>query len=475
MRHKYGRNWTMRKFFVCILLVSLFLSALTPAHAAKKVATKKKTTNKAVTASSQEKSMSPADIFKKKADSVVTIYTLNQDDSFGNGSGFFVEKSDLILTNFHVISRVDDVNNIVVLLKNKTVLPVVGIVAQNPDADLALLRVAQTNSTPLTIAKGLPNVGESIVVIGAPRGYSHTLTDGMLSAIDRGQNGEYIQISAPISPGSSGSPVFNDKGEVVGIVTFTDARNFNQNLNFAPSAATIKDFLNEKPFLSFRDYKIQQRQKSNKLYYKAKKGDVIHASGDYEFRKSIKLLQPIKSTIPAGPLGIHFWFEITAPCILEYAYTYKGLDLYAASANLVKTRGVMGLPQLLDGDLLGIFINPQNNGYGWFATSSTMQAVWTRNFKQKEFSYIEDTKTIYFNNRGTVCIVTFKGINGNDLIFNVMEIVRGNVTNNTGDIAININRLPDEFVVGDGILDIGGFDFRDEVVSYEWTKYPSQN
>lgn len=85
---------------------------------------------------------------------------------------------------------------------------------------------------PLSINASLPEVGERVVVIGSPLGLEQTVSDGIVSAVrEVSAFGTIIQITAPISPGSSGSPVVNMKGEVIGVATFQSM--IGQNLNFA--------------------------------------------------------------------------------------------------------------------------------------------------------------------------------------------------------------------------------------------------
>jgi S1-C subfamily serine protease len=80
--------------------------------------------------------------------------------------------------------------------------------------------------------------GEHVVVIGNPDGLSATVSDGILSAIR--ENGQFLQLTAPVSPGSSGSPVLDDKGQLIGVVVASREGEHNQNLNFAISITAIK-------------------------------------------------------------------------------------------------------------------------------------------------------------------------------------------------------------------------------------------
>jgi hypothetical protein len=102
--------------------------------------------------------------------------------------------------------------------------------------DLCLLEVDDNRPLDLPLAgSSMPKVGETIYVIGNPKGLEGTFSKGMVTAVREGQ--QLIQIDAPISPGSSGGPVLNEFGEVVGIATSSVAG--GQNLNFAVPAALI--------------------------------------------------------------------------------------------------------------------------------------------------------------------------------------------------------------------------------------------
>lgn len=148
----------------------------------------------------------------------------------GHGSGFLVRQNGVFVTNFHVIERATAVG---IRLRDGREFAVTGIVELKPELDLAVLK---------TDALGLPVVslgdsdavkaGERAIAIGSPMGLENTVSDGLVSAIRQVGPGERIfQFTSPISPGSSGGPLFNMNGEVIGI-TFAGLDE-GQNLNFA--------------------------------------------------------------------------------------------------------------------------------------------------------------------------------------------------------------------------------------------------
>jgi hypothetical protein len=171
-------------------------------------------------------------LVKKIQPAVVTIIAYDkQGKVIGQGSGFFISLDGRFLTNYHVLAGA---NRALVKTANGRRYPVERIVAEDKDGDLVVAAVeAPRGGFPsLELSGVLPEVGEKVAVVGSPLGLEQTLSDGVVSAIRWVKGlGEILQITAPISPGSSGSPVVNMKGEVVGVATLQIVK--GQNLNFA--------------------------------------------------------------------------------------------------------------------------------------------------------------------------------------------------------------------------------------------------
>lgn len=154
------------------------------------------------------------------------------------GSGFFVRPGEVV-TNLHVI-RGAQRTEIKTLDGKGKVFPVTGVLAVDNEGDLALLAVDMPVDRPRSaeLASELPDEGEQIMVIGNPLKLEGSVSDGIVSAVREVPNvGKIVQITAPISHGNSGSPVFNMKGEVVGVVTVKVTN--GQNINLAIGAARV--------------------------------------------------------------------------------------------------------------------------------------------------------------------------------------------------------------------------------------------
>ena len=171
---------------------------------------------------------------------VVAIATYDsQGEALMTGSGFFVRPGQVV-TNLHVIRGAQRCE-IKTLDGKGRVFPVTGMLAVDEEGDLVLLSVDMPPDRPRAseLARALPDEGEQIVVIGNPLKLEGSVTDGIVSAVREVPNvGKIIQITAPISHGNSGSPVFNMKGQVVGVVTIKVTN--GQNINLAIAVARVE-------------------------------------------------------------------------------------------------------------------------------------------------------------------------------------------------------------------------------------------
>ncbi|HSS20192.1 MAG TPA: trypsin-like peptidase domain-containing protein [Pyrinomonadaceae bacterium] len=183
--------------------------------------------------------------------SAVAIETFDsRGEKLSRGSGFFID-TDRVVTNRHVI---DNAFRAEVHSYNGSIYQVKGVIAVDAEGDLALLRVeAPPNQVrPLSLDKTSPQEGESVVVIGNPFGLEGSVTNGIVSAVrDIPTFGRIIQITAPISPGSSGSPVVNMQGQVIGVATLQITG--GQSVNFAIPSERISQLQSGGALLALSD------------------------------------------------------------------------------------------------------------------------------------------------------------------------------------------------------------------------------
>ena len=176
-------------------------------------------------------------IYKKIEPSVFVILANDSQDTLLNqGTGFFINKSGEMITNFHIIDKSSKVN---VITPDGHTYPVKNLLAKDISSDLACLSVDISPQTifPLIINTSPPEIGDDIFVIGYPKGpggFAPAMTKGIISSVQiLNEYGEVIQIDAAVSPGASGSPLVNSKGEAIGVTTFGYVN--GTKLNFAVS------------------------------------------------------------------------------------------------------------------------------------------------------------------------------------------------------------------------------------------------
>jgi tetratricopeptide (TPR) repeat protein len=247
-------------------------------------------------------------LIKRIKPSVVIIFAYDDKGEFLKlGSGFFISQNGDIVTNYHVLQGA---NSAEVKTSDDKTYPITYIVAENEQSDIICLSVDIPSQYvyPLSLSITIPEVGERIIVYGSPLGWGNTVSDGIVSAIrDIPDYGKVIQITAPISPGSSGSPVLNMQGEVIGIATFQSIE--GQNLNFAiPSERIANIDLKRETFPYLKKYKKSEEKKDFDYAYEAF-NKALYFMEKEEYDKALLYLEiAIKTDILS--LKEYVYFEI---------------------------------------------------------------------------------------------------------------------------------------------------------------------
>lgn len=199
-------------------------------------------------------------IFKENAPAVVLIRMVDSSKKIISiGSGFVVSPMGVIVTNHHVIKAKPDAR-LEIKMPNGDVYTDVWIIHEEERRDLAVIWIKTTRLPTVKLGDSdNVEVGEQVVALGNPKGLELTFTAGIVSHIrlmpEKGYR--FIQHQTPISPGSSGGPLFNMKGEVIGINTFAFE---GQNLNGAVSINYVKPYLQDPPKMTYEEYAALQRQ-----------------------------------------------------------------------------------------------------------------------------------------------------------------------------------------------------------------------
>lgn len=179
--------------------------------------------------------LTPRQIYAQSAEAIVLVET-----EHGAGTGFIVRSDGVIATCLHVIIGEEHAR---VILPDGRALVVEDVIATDPLLDLALIRV-DAEDLPTLEVRTPPTVeaGERVVTIGHALGHPQpTVTDGLISAVRELPGAIVLQISIPIAQGTSGAPVLDERGRVVGIVSILTL--LGQNLNFAASAQSLDSLI----------------------------------------------------------------------------------------------------------------------------------------------------------------------------------------------------------------------------------------
>lgn len=179
--------------------------------------------------------------------STVSIITKDKDfQTLALGSGFITDNEEVV-TNLHVVEGA----RYVFVIKNKSVEEISssGYISLDKENDIVLLKVPGLIGERLEIKQTtFPQIGEQIFVAGNPKGLTGTFSDGLVSGIRELENRKLIQISAPISPGSSGGPVVDKSSSLIGVSV--GGISDGQNLNFAIPALYVKKLIENKSSLN---------------------------------------------------------------------------------------------------------------------------------------------------------------------------------------------------------------------------------
>jgi tetratricopeptide (TPR) repeat protein len=267
------------------------------------------------------------EIVNKIAPSTVVILTYDKDGkNMGQGSGFFISQSGDIITNKHVLAGA---NHAEIKTADGKVYPITLIVAEDKDADIirASVNILGGSVHPLSVSSSIPQVGERVAVIGTPFGLERTVSDGIISAVrEIPAFGKIYQISAPVSPGSSGSPVVNMKGAVIGVVTFQVVE--GQNLNFATPGQRITKLKTEKR-KTYTQWRIEQTEESSdsaKEFYDKGRGFVF--AGEYK-----KALPYFEEAVKKDPRNAEFYL-IIGFCMGELGRHSEAIECYKQAIRI---------------------------------------------------------------------------------------------------------------------------------------------
>jgi S1-C subfamily serine protease len=192
---------------------------------------------------------STADIARATLPAVVTIRSRGP-DGISTGSGFIIHRSGTIVTNLHVIEGATSVE---VKISNGDVFDQVRVRAFDRRRDLAIIQIPGFSLPTLRSGNSdKVQIGDRVVLIGSPKGLEGSVSSGLVSAVRVLDGTRLFQTDAAANPGNSGGPMFNSKGEVIGILTFklpdSEGLNFVVPVNYARGLWDAKEALTLEQF-----------------------------------------------------------------------------------------------------------------------------------------------------------------------------------------------------------------------------------
>ena len=273
----------------------------------------------------------PSQIYEMIASATVRIEAYGKDGKLNNvGSGFFISENGEILTNFHVIAGATQLK---VKLFGGDEYAVIGIKGYDISKDLAVLKIEHTGTSYLKIATTDVKTGDSVYTLGSPLGIDNVFTSGIVSNPEKNINGvNCIVFTAPISQGSSGGPLVNARGEVIGINKST-ADNA-QNLNFA---ATIKllDSVNTETEKAVEDVyaeTLSQNALSILKRYLANNYDRRDELGRYIVERVVR--EESEDGSVGGWIYNLVYDEDAGKVVLSFIWVQNGVNLYRADITV---------------------------------------------------------------------------------------------------------------------------------------------
>jgi tetratricopeptide (TPR) repeat protein len=233
---------------------------------------------------------------------VVTVIVYDVNQNVANiGSGFFIDKYGHLVTNYHVL---DGKYAAEVRTADGKTYPIKLVVADNKAVDLVkvLVDIPRKKVKWIKVSSNLPSIAEQVMVVGSPMGLEQTVSEGIVSSIRKiPAVGDFFQMSAPISPGSSGSPVINLKGQVIGVASFQLIR--GQNLNFAVTGKSVLKLKPTGPSLAMSLWTFNNSLKQPRIAEQlCRKGYSFSINGEDQ-----KALQFFKEAIKKDPKNTMAW------------------------------------------------------------------------------------------------------------------------------------------------------------------------
>ena len=272
------------------------------------------------------------DLITNNEKAVFSVFTY---DDFGvpsgSGTGFFISSSGTCITNFHILNGA---STAIIKLKDKTIYKITEIIESNQDTDLIKFKIENENSKVfpfLTLKMTDLQKGEKIFVIENSHGFESSVSEGIVSSFRQTKGyDQVIQITAPISPRSSGSPVMTMDGKVIGVTTFQYIE--GQNLNFAVAAKMISK-------LNIQNKKLVSKTNTNFIIINEQckeNSELILNSIDYQIDKTILNFSFTNVSMGYGE-NMLIWTQLNTKDNTFYVQDLNTMEKYFTTGSTIGT------------------------------------------------------------------------------------------------------------------------------------------
>ncbi len=234
------------------------------------------------------------EVFINVNDAIVVVEAYDFDGvKSSQGSGVIIKDKNILVTNFHIFAG----NEKIVLKHKDKEIKYTEIIGLSIDKDVLILKLEDGDFPQIKVGSTANlKVGSKVYAIGSPLGMENTITEGLVGGFrkfeDKKNNIEYVQISASLSPGSSGGAVLNSEGELIGISTM--GLKEGENLNFA---IKIEDVLS----VDLGEYSDKIKLEAINYFYKGK--DLYE---DTKYEKAIEYFNKFLAKVPNDPICLNF-------------------------------------------------------------------------------------------------------------------------------------------------------------------------
>lgn len=263
-------------------------------------------------------------IVEQNLPSAFQIEVVRNDGRQTQGSGFFISENGVGVSNFHVFKNAKSAT---ILLEDSSQYSISAVLAFSPEEDLIIFCVDSVQTHAVQFPEELfePRKGQEIIVISSPLQYTNSVSAGIISGFSSDEEGEKIQISAPISDGSSGGMVLNKHGAVIGI-----AQSYNwkgQNLNFAIPWHKITGLYYQQKRMDLPQKYLREVRAKAKQYY-AHGENFLQAGKTMLAQEKFEYAIGTDPSFAKGYFGLGCALKEQKDTVLALSYLAKSEEIY---------------------------------------------------------------------------------------------------------------------------------------------------